>query len=107
LRPAKHDASSTVLAVASAFLFGLVPALQTTRVDLVNSLKASDATRGVPILMIWVGAINPQILERALRDGTVLPGLHSSLFAPDPQPTIMTGVEALVTSARALFGTAR
>jgi len=31
---------SLVLAVASAFLFGLGPAIQTTRVDLVHSLKA-------------------------------------------------------------------
>jgi predicted permease len=35
---------SLALAMASAFLFGLGPAIQTTRVDLVNSLKASDAS---------------------------------------------------------------
>ena len=33
---------SLVLAIASAFLFGLVPALQTTRGDLVGALKSSD-----------------------------------------------------------------
>jgi hippurate hydrolase len=64
------------------------------------------AESGVPILMMWVGAVNPEALERARRDGTMLPGLHSTLFAPDPQATIMTGVEALVTAARELFGTA-
>jgi hippurate hydrolase len=62
---------------------------------------------GVPILMMWVGAVNPETLERARRDGAVLPGLHSSLFAPDAQPTIMTGVEALVTAAREAFGKGR
>jgi predicted permease len=34
---------SLALAMASAFVFGLGPAIQTTRVDLVNSLKAGDA----------------------------------------------------------------
>src|SRR6185295_5203364 len=33
---------SLILAVVSAFLFGLAPALQTTRVDLITSLKAGD-----------------------------------------------------------------
>ena len=61
---------------------------------------------GVPILMMWVGAVNPVVLERSKRDGTVLPGLHSSLFAPDPEPTIMTAVDALVTAAREVFGPA-
>jgi hippurate hydrolase len=65
------------------------------------------AEAGVPILMMWVGAVNPETLERARRDGTMLPGLHSSLFAPDAQPTIMTGVDALVTAAREVLGKAR
>jgi hippurate hydrolase len=65
------------------------------------------AEPGVPILMVWVGAVNPRTFERAQRDGTILPSLHSSLFAPDPEPTIMTGVEALTTAARAVLGPAR
>jgi hippurate hydrolase len=65
------------------------------------------AEAGVPILMMWVGAVNPETLERARRDGTMLPGLHSSLFAPDARPTIMTGVEALVSAAREVLGKPR
>jgi len=65
------------------------------------------AEAGVPILMIWVGAVNPEALERARREGTTLPGLHSGLFAPDAQPTILTGVETLVTAAREVLGKAR
>ena len=65
------------------------------------------AESGVPILMMWVGAINPETLERAQREGTMLPGLHSTLFAPEAQPTIMTGVEALVAGARELLGKGR
>jgi hippurate hydrolase len=56
---------------------------------------------------MWVGAVNPEILERARKDGTMLPGLHSSLFAPDAKPTIMTGVEALVAAAREVLGKTR
>jgi len=64
------------------------------------------AEAGVPILMMWVGAIDPQTFDRAQRDGTMLPGLHSSLFAPDAEPTIMTGVEALVAAAHEVLGKA-
>ena len=35
---------SLAVAIASAFLFGIGPALQTTRVDLVSTLKSNDAT---------------------------------------------------------------
>ena len=65
------------------------------------------AEPGIPILMLWVGAVNPAALERAQRDGTQLPGIHSAYFAPDPRPTILTGIETLVTAARELFGKAR
>jgi hippurate hydrolase len=65
------------------------------------------AEAGVPILMMWVGAVNPEVLDRAKREGTVLPSLHSSSFAPDPQPTIMTGVDALAGAAREVLGKGR
>jgi hippurate hydrolase len=65
------------------------------------------AEAGVPILMMWVGAVDPETLVRAQRDGTMLPGLHSSLFAPDARPTIMTGVDVEVTAVRELLGKAR
>jgi hippurate hydrolase len=58
------------------------------------------AEAGIPILVMWVGAVDPETFERAQRDGSVVPGIHSSLFAPDAKPTIMTGVEALVAAAR-------
>ena len=65
------------------------------------------AEAGVPILMMWVGAVNPEAFERAQKDQTTLPGLHSALFAPDAKPTIMTGIDTLVTAAREVFGKAR
>ncbi len=76
--------------------------------DAIPIMAAEDFSRyagaEVPILMMWVGAVNPDALLRAQRDGTTPPGLHSPLFAPDAQPTIMTGVEALVGAAREVLG---
>jgi hippurate hydrolase len=65
------------------------------------------AEAGVPILMIWVGAMSPSTLERAQREGTTLPGLHTAQFAPDAEPTIMTGVDTLVGAAMEVLGKAR
>ena len=71
-------------------------------------MAAEDYSRygraGVPTLMLQLGATAPDALERSHRDGTPVPGLHSSLFAPDAKPTITTGVDALVAAAMGLFG---
>ncbi|MBI4428306.1 MAG: amidohydrolase [Ignavibacteriales bacterium] len=52
----------------------------------------------IPICMIWLGAVDPEKVARAKKDGTTLPSLHSPLFAPLPEPTIRTGVKTLMTS---------
>jgi len=58
---------------------------------------------GIPAVMVWVGAVNPERFERAKAKGEPLPGLHSAAFAPDPEPTITTAIDTLVASARAVF----
>jgi amidohydrolase len=57
-----------------------------------------------PSLLFWVGATPPQKFEAAHGDVTRLPGLHSSEFAPDKEPTIKTGVSALTVAAMELLG---
>jgi amidohydrolase len=52
----------------------------------------------IPLCLFWLGAIDPVKIEKSRKDGTSLPSLHSSLFAPLPEPTIRTGVKA-TTSA--------
>src|SRR5437868_8419037 len=47
---------------------------------------------GVPVLMLRVGAVEPAKFEAAQKSGTPLPSLHSSLFAPDREPTIKTAI---------------
>ena len=59
---------------------------------------------GVPISMLWLGAVDPERWQRAQDGGPALPSLHSSEFAPLPEPTIRTGVTALVTGVLELMG---
>ena len=58
----------------------------------------------VPILMFWLGAVDPAKVRSAKEKGEQLPSLHSALFAPLPEPAIKTGVKAMVTAVFELFG---
>lgn len=49
----------------------------------------------IPISIFWLGTVNPEKFEESRKNGTPLPSLHSSLFAPDAQPTIKTGIKAM------------
>jgi hippurate hydrolase len=49
---------------------------------------------GVPICMFWLGTVPPARVEAA-KKGTPLPSLHSALYAPDPEPSIKTGVRTM------------
>lgn len=61
---------------------------------------------GIPVLMLRIGAVEPGRFEAAAKAGTVLPGLHSALFAPDREPTIRTAMLAEVLALRELMGPA-
>jgi len=53
----------------------------------------------VPICMFRVGAVDPVKFAESQRSGAPLPSLHSSKFAPLPEPAIKTGVTALTAAA--------
>ncbi len=58
----------------------------------------------VPICMFWLGAVSPRELEASRKPGGPrLPSLHSSRYAPDPEPTLKTGVKALTSIALELL----
>ena len=59
---------------------------------------------GVPSVQLRIGAVAPAELTRAKAGGRVVPGPHSSLFAPDREPTIRAGVAALTLSVLELLG---
>jgi hippurate hydrolase len=58
---------------------------------------------GVPSVMFWLGAWERGRFEAAQKSGEVLPSLHSSGFAPDPQPALEAGVLALCAGALDAF----
>lgn len=52
---------------------------------------------GIPSLLISVGAVDPEKFAAAQQSGSVLPGTHSSLWAPDYRRSIPAAVTAEVT----------
>lgn len=57
----------------------------------------------IPSLFLWIGGVDADKYAKAREAGEVLPSLHSPFFAPDPQPTITTGVKVMTTSALELL----
>ncbi len=57
------------------------------------------ADKGVQSLIFWVGGVPQADWDKAGGDLTKLPSIHSAYWAPDPEPTIATAVEALTTAA--------
>jgi hippurate hydrolase len=54
--------------------------------------------RQVPISMLWLGATDPARIRAHEEKGAVLPGLHSSEFAPPPESTIRTGAKSITAA---------
>jgi hippurate hydrolase len=57
----------------------------------------------IPIMMFWLGAAAPAKVEAAQKGEIKLPSLHSSKFAPQPRPTIQSGVLAMTAAALELL----
>lgn len=54
----------------------------------------------IPVMLLWLGAVSQEKFDASRKPGGApLPGLHSSEFAPDPDPTIAAGVKAMTASA--------
>ncbi|MDJ1499535.1 amidohydrolase [Xanthocytophaga agilis] len=57
----------------------------------------------IPTCMFWLGAVDPKKFEESMKTGKQLPSLHSSTFAPLPEPAIKTGVEAMSSAVLELL----
>jgi hippurate hydrolase len=57
----------------------------------------------IPATIIWLGASDPQKVKAYRETGAPLPGLHSALFAPIPEPTLRTGVKATTATVLELM----
>jgi hippurate hydrolase len=55
--------------------------------------------RKIPICMINVGAVDPA----KIASGERLPSLHSSGFAPLPEPTLRGGIKAMAAAVMELL----
>jgi hippurate hydrolase len=53
----------------------------------------------IPICLFRLGAVAPEKVAESERTGVPLPSLHSSKFAPVPEPTIKTGIIAMTATA--------
>ena len=54
---------------------------------------------GIPSVMFWLGSWERGRFDAAQKSGEILPGLHSSGFAPDPEPALKAGVEVMCAAA--------
>jgi hippurate hydrolase len=52
----------------------------------------------IPAFMFNVGAVDPAKAAESKKTGTPLPSLHSSKFAPVPEPTIRTGLIGMISA---------
>jgi hippurate hydrolase len=59
---------------------------------------------GVQSLLFWVGGVPQAKWDAAAGDLTRLASIHSPFWAPDPDPTIRTASEAMVTAALTVLG---
>jgi hippurate hydrolase len=57
----------------------------------------------IPATIFWLGASDPAKVKASRESGVALPGLHSALFAPVPEPTLRTGVKAMTSAVLELM----
>jgi amidohydrolase len=57
------------------------------------------ADKKIESFIFWVGGVDPAKVERAQKGEISLPGLHSPLWAPDPEAVIGTASKALTLAA--------
>ena len=60
--------------------------------------------RTADICMFNVGGVPPDAIKESERTGKALPSLHSSLWAPLPEPTIKAGITAMTAAVLELTG---
>jgi hippurate hydrolase len=108
------DATFNTPAMTRAVAAALAARLGAERVKAIApSMAAEDfgqfhlADPKIESTIFWVGGVKQSAWDAAGGDPRKLPGLHSAKWAVDPEPTIATGVEALVTAAMSVVGASR
>ncbi len=57
----------------------------------------------IPACDFWIGAVDPAKIADSKKNGTALPSLHSSKFAPVPEPTIRLGIIGMTSAVLELM----
>jgi amidohydrolase len=57
----------------------------------------------IPACDFWLGAVNPAKIAEFEKEGKELPSLHSSKFAPVPEPTIRIGIIGMTSAVLELL----
>jgi len=57
----------------------------------------------IPSVIYWLGGVGKAQWEAANAGGPAIPSLHNSGWAPDPAPTIATGVESMTAAVEMLL----
>jgi len=88
----------------------LEEAVGKSNVSLDEPIAASEdfsyfVEQGIPGFYFSLGGADPAKLAEAKASGTMLPSNHSSLFAPDIEPTLRAGITAEVAVLRSLLNT--
>ncbi len=60
---------------------------------------------GVPVFMFGLGTVEPQRLERYRQLGQSPPSLHSAMYYPDAEPSLLTGISAMASGAMEILQT--
>ncbi|WP_372917100.1 amidohydrolase [Sandarakinorhabdus sp.] len=73
-------------------------------VDLDPSMASEDfqyfgLKAKIPSVIYWLGGVGQAQWDAAQKGGPAIPSLHNSGWAPDPAPTIATGVESMTAAA--------
>jgi hippurate hydrolase len=57
----------------------------------------------IPAVDFWIGAVDPVKIAESKKSGKELPSLHSSKFAPVPEPTIRVGIVGMTSAVLELM----
>jgi hippurate hydrolase len=61
-------------------------------------------TLGIPTVFWFWGGVDPEVFNAAISKGQLPPTNHSPQFAPEIEPTLTTGVQAMTTAALTWLG---
>ena len=57
----------------------------------------------IPTVLFWLGVADPAKLKQSVETGVPLPGLHSPLFAPVPEPALRAGIKGMTLAVMELM----